>query len=199
MKLKDKIIATLQACAEAAFANTQVGSELQRGFLRLGIGAPGNFFKLQGETREAGLAYPLPNVIDCLADALAETIGRRSSTYRKNAEGSPLLRGTAVRINTLGELRRAVSTNDIGFIGTVIDDIPVNAFGEVATSGEAPVLLEAGQAPQPSKILALSIIAGESVLTAVEADAFATIVSTTGFVDPSNRVVTAILALRPQA
>ena len=199
MKLKDTIIAALQACAEAAFANEQVGSELQRGFLRLGLGIPGNFFKLQGETREAGNAYPLPNFIDCLADALAETVGRRSSTYRKNAEGIPLLRGTVVRLDTAGELRRAVATTATGFIGTVVDDIPIGMFGEVATAGEAPVLLETSQVPQPSQMLEIAVNIGEAALTIDETYAFATIVSTTGFSDPANRVVTAILAPRPRA
>lgn len=200
MPLKAIIEKAMQDVAEAIFVDTGLGTVVQRGALRLAFGTPGVKFQFRGETREAGRSYIRPGSIDCMIEGLVNSLGKARSSPMRNDDAGAILLGEVVRVVPTGfrGVKPADTTDPSSLLGVALEQIDPGVIGEIGTVGEVVVRLRAGETPVNGELVGLSATSGRSKVVVTEVDAFGVIVDTTGYVDPSNRLVSVVLMMRPR-
>lgn len=191
MSLKNDILTAIQQCAEAATG----GTELLRGYLKLGFGTPGTQFQFKGATRDKGQAYNIPGSIDCTIEGIATVLLAASNVLEgvKNDGGSSVSVGHLVRISGNNEARRATSTDDAWkFLGFAKTAAATGLKFDVFIGNKALVKIAAGLTPSAGELLYPTASAGV-VSTAVLSSHVGKILDASMYADPGNLFVMALV------
>lgn len=187
MATKDDMITAIRTCADTS-------GDLD---VRVAAGDPAlGPILVRGETEETGGIYAIPGVMDCLLQGIADTIDAAGGPGpQTNGAGVTVTQGQIVFVSANNTFDLALSTTTDGLLGFVEDaSIAATAQGVVAITGVAKMLLVTGLSPSAGDKLYLSATAGE-VTTVPSGTTVGTILDTTGFSDPANRLVTGIIRI----
>ena len=187
MATKDDLIAAIQACADAS-------GDLD---VRVAAGNPAlGPIQVRNETEQTGGIYEIPGVMDCLFEGIASVVDAAGGAGPlTNGEAVPVTLGQVTYVSANNTFRLALNSTVQGVLGFVEDaSIAASAQGSVAIAGVAKMLLITGSTPSAGDKLYLSATAGE-LSTVASGVTVGTVLDTTGFSDPSNRLVTGIVRI----